>query len=175
MVGRTVQKGNSRGPTDLTSDWFSGTRSESFASAALAEPCVLLMVPKSQHSCHFLTVAPGNWRSLSCRAAGASAQSLGLPPCSVPPSLCCSHTCARLSPPGTRCPSYLLGACSHTTVSEGPDLSARSLCPFSCLFILLSLCCTISCSRAGMLSKSHVRISALVIPAQGVVPQGAEV
>lgn len=45
-----------RGAADLTSIWFSGTRSEALHLRPWLSQGVLLLVPKSQHSCHFLTV-----------------------------------------------------------------------------------------------------------------------
>ena len=60
-----------RGAADLTSIWFSGTRSEALHLRPWLSQCVLLLVPKSQHRCHFLTVTGvGRARALRCSRRG---------------------------------------------------------------------------------------------------------
>lgn len=119
-----------RGAADLTSIRFSGTRSEVLHLRPWLSRGVLLLVAKSQHSCHFLTVT-GVGRARALRAvAGASG-----PP---RPLLLCGYTC-------THCPAHL-GACSKT-LSARPDLDQPAPPPSSRLFVLASQCCTVSCSQ----------------------------
>lgn len=93
------------GAADLTSIWFSGTRSEALHLRPWLSRGVLLLVPKSQHSCHFLTETGVGRRGHSGAVAGASGP---------PRPLLCGYTC-------THCPSRL-GACSPVTLSARTDL-----------------------------------------------------
>ena len=132
-----------RGAADLTSIWFSGTRSEALHLRPWLSQGVLLLVPKSQHSCHFLTVTGVGGRRRSCAIAGASG-----PP---RPLLLCGYTC-------TPCPSPLR-ACSPATLSARPDDYLHPRRPPIALFWLLRVASSVA-PRAGVWSRSQVHSSA---------------
>lgn len=133
-----------RGAADLTSIWFSGTRSEVLHLQPWLSRGVLLLVPKSQHSCHFLTVTGvGRARALPCSRRGFG-------PSTAPPSV---------ATPAPTAPHVWVPVLLRPSQPGLISISLHRRHPLVSLFWLLSVVSSVA-PRAGVLSRSHVHSSA---------------